>query len=77
MGFELSKFAARMSAIRAARRMTGEQLAEQTGLSLSTIRRYEGGKSEPDFSGAAAIAEALGCSLDELAGLTPAEITIN
>src|ERR671938_576264 len=43
-------------------------LAASVGLDKRQIRRYEAGEAQPSLSAARAIAQALGISLDELAG---------
>lgn len=45
-------------------------LAEQVGLDKRQIRRYEAGEAQPSLSVGRLIADALGISLDELAGAT-------
>ena len=42
------------------------QLARRTGIAPSSISRYENGVQLPDLSTLFAIAEALGCSMDQL-----------
>jgi transcriptional regulator with XRE-family HTH domain len=43
-------------------------LAAAVGMDKRQIRRYEAGDAQPSLSAAKAIADALGVSLDELAG---------
>jgi len=45
-------------------------LAERVGVHVRQIRRYERGEQQPVLGVAAKLAEALGISLDELAGLS-------
>lgn len=49
--------------------MTQDQLGQLIGLYGSAISRYERGHVVPSFARAADIAIALGCSLDDLAGI--------
>lgn len=60
----------RLIAIRHARNMTQQELADKTGISIAQIQRYEKGKSDPTMTAAIALAKALECSLDWLAGLS-------
>lgn len=53
------------------RGLTGPELAEASGVQAKTIYRYERDEHEPPFGIALALADALGMSLDELAGRTP------
>ena len=58
-----------MTAIRYIRKrlnMTQEQLSERTGISQANMSRYESGKRSPKIGTAFKIAEALGCTVDEL-----------
>jgi transcriptional regulator with XRE-family HTH domain len=58
--------------IQNARRAAGlsqPQLARKAGLPVSSLRGYEQGRRQPGLATAARLAVALGCSLDELAGL--------
>lgn len=51
---------------RTAKGLTQEQLAEAVGVSRQTIAKWESGETAPDLEHAAALAEALGTSLDGL-----------
>ena len=51
---------------RTAKGLTQEQLAEVVGVSRQTIAKWESGETAPDLEHAAALAEALGTSLDGL-----------
>lgn len=53
--------ATRMSA-----RLTQEQLAEAVGVSRQTVAKWESGETSPDLEHAAALADALGTTLDAL-----------
>lgn len=46
--------------------MTQKQLSVRTGISQVNLSRYESGKRSPKISMAFKIAEALGCTVDEL-----------
>lgn len=62
----------RLRDLRAARKLTQEQLAEQTGISIAQIRRFESkkgtGRYDCKMSHADKLADVLDCSLDFLAG---------
>jgi XRE family transcriptional regulator, master regulator for biofilm formation len=63
-------FGRRVERMRAKRRLTTQELAEQTGLSYQSLWRIERGtQGEPGVFTAAKIAKALGCSVDYLVGL--------
>ena len=53
-------------ALAARRRMTLDTLSESCGVNLSTLYGVIGGTSDPKLSTVAAIAEALGVTLDRL-----------
>ena len=61
MGIADNILATRMSA-----RLTQEQLAEAIGVSRQTIAKWESGETSPDLEHAAALAEALGTTIDGL-----------
>lgn len=46
--------------------LTQEQLAERLGVSRQTVAKWESGETAPDLGNGAALAEALGVSLDAL-----------
>src|SRR5919202_6166329 len=52
-------------------------LAAAVGLDKRQIRRYEAGEAQPSLSAARAIAQALGISLDELAGSEPRQLDLS
>jgi transcriptional regulator with XRE-family HTH domain len=59
----------RLKQLRAAKGMTQLGLSRATGLSLSIIAQLEQGEtSNPRLNTVKALAKALGCTLDELAG---------
>ena len=55
-----------IQATRLAAHLTQEQLAEKVGVSRQTITKWESGETSPDLEHAAALADALGTSLDDL-----------
>ena len=56
-----------IQATRMAARLTQEQLAEAVGVSRQTVAKWESGETSPDLEHAAALASALGTTLDDLA----------
>ena len=52
-------------------RWTQQELADASGVHVRQVARYELGEQEPRLSTAAALADALGLTLDQLTGLTP------
>ena len=64
----MEKFAERLKEERQKKNMTQAKLAEIAGVSTQTISSYEKGGKSPNLDNAAAIAKALGVSLDYLAG---------
>ena len=61
----------RLKALREARGLTQEQLAEKAGLEPYAIKRMESGYLEPGMGHTARIAGALGIKTTVLAGITP------
>ncbi len=57
-------FAARLHTARAAAGLSLQALATLAQLSRQAIHQFEHGQSEPTFSTAVRLADALGCSLD-------------
>ena len=55
-----------IQATRMGARLTQEQLAETVGVSRQTVAKWESGETSPDLEHAAALAEALGTTLDGL-----------
>lgn len=51
---------------RVAHGLTQKDLAVAIGISQNTICSYETGSSSPSFANAGAIAEVLGCTVDDL-----------
>lgn len=58
--------AANIQATRQAAGLTQEQLAEAVGVSRQTIAKWESGETSPDLEHAAALAEKLGTTVDDL-----------
>lgn len=61
------------TAIRVKRTAAGlsrRELAERVGVSSTQIRRYERGEQSPTLPVARRLADTLGCTLDELAGVS-------
>lgn len=54
--------------IRIKRQMTLEELSRKSGVSRVSINRYELGERCPNIRIAKQLADALGCTLDELVG---------
>lgn len=61
-------FGSRLKARRKEIRMSQTKLCDLTGISQANISLYENGKREPGVFMAILLADALGCSLDWLAG---------
>lgn len=55
--------------LRKAKKLTQTQLSSLSNVSQGKICEYESGKTLPRLDTAARLAKALGCSLDELAGV--------
>ena len=58
----------RMQEIREARHLTREELARKLSVTYHTVRNWETGEREFTLATACMICDALGCTLDELAG---------
>ena len=57
---------ANIQTTRQAVKLTQEQLAEAVGVSRQTVAKWEAGETSPDLEHAAALADALGCTVDAL-----------
>lgn len=68
MKFSKDEFGANLRAARARADMSQEQLANRAGLSASSIIGYENGTMVPGVDKAYAIAQALGCTPNDLMG---------
>jgi transcriptional regulator with XRE-family HTH domain len=60
----------RLQGLRRQKGFTQAGLAEAAGISRRTLEAWEQGKRTMLFEGAVKLADALGCTLDELAGRT-------
>jgi DNA-binding XRE family transcriptional regulator len=58
----------RIKRLREAAGMSQPQLAKAAGVPLTTLRQWEQNRRLPSWEWAVALADGLGCSLDELAG---------
>lgn len=63
---------ANIQATRQAAGLTQEQLAAEVGVSRQTVAKWESGETSPDLEHAAALADALGCTVDALANFDSA-----
>ena len=63
--------AQRLQALRRLAGLSQPQLAKAAGVSVGTLRCWEQARRTPLFDAAVKLADALGVSLDELAGRTP------
>ena len=66
LAFFAMEFPERLTALRKERGMTQQALADQVGLAVLQIRRYEGGTSQPTLDVIRRLAIALGVSADML-----------
>ncbi len=62
------QFHERLSKLMKERGLTQAQLCKLSGIATSAMSHYVRGETEPSFTKAILIANALGCSVDELAG---------
>lgn len=63
-----ARFGARIRTIRESRHWTRPDLAQRSGISTSTLRRWEEGLNEVGITGALALAQAFGMDLQTLLG---------
>ena len=61
----------RLQKARQAAGLSQPQLAEAAGVPVGTLRNWEQGRRVPLLDTAKRVADALGCTLDELAGPAP------
>ena len=71
LGPVLDAVGPRLRSLRKGRGITLSRLAEETGISLSTLSRLEGGQREPTLKLLLPLAKAYGVQLDELVGAPP------
>ena len=64
----MNTFAERLVVLRKRAGFKQEDLASEVGVSIDTIRRWEGEKQEPRLGELIRIADALGVRINELAG---------
>lgn len=69
MGYSNETLARALKVERAKKGWTQDDLARESGVTVNTIARYESGRNMPSLDVAVKMARALGCSVDELAGL--------
>lgn len=68
MAYDNEVTAAELRSRRARLRWSRDQLAEKSGICKASLSDYETGKTVPLLSNAYALAEALGCSINDLCG---------
>jgi transcriptional regulator with XRE-family HTH domain len=61
----------RLQRLRQEKGLSQSQLADAAGIPIGSLRNWERGRREPLLGTAARLADALGVSLDELAGRVP------
>ncbi len=71
MAFSMDTLASNIRTRRRALDLSQSELAERAGLTPDLIWNYERANYTPGADKAYAIAEALGCTLDELCGFAP------
>ncbi len=64
----------RIAALRRAKGLTQDQLAERVGVTAQAVSKWENDNSCPDISILPLIAEVLGVSTDMLLGVTPIDV---
>lgn len=68
-------FAKRLADVRGNRKMSQADLAKRVGISKDTIINWEQGRNTPRLDLACALADALGCALDDLVRPFPATLS--
>ena len=68
MPFSKAEFAERLYQRRVARHMSQADLAERAGMTPDLVWSYENGRYVPGADKAYALAEALGCTINDLCG---------
>ena len=66
--FDKEAFAHRLRVMRVDRRMNQSDLASSSGIAAPIISRYECGENMPGVENLCALAEALGCTPNDLIG---------
>ena len=69
MSFDKEAFATRLRVRRAELDMTQAELSERSGVNIATINSYENGGYTPGADKLCALAEALGCTPNDLFGV--------
>lgn len=64
----MADFKDRLRGMRCERHMTQQELAKAVGVSKASVSNWETGDNQPTLLVAIAIADVLGCTLDQLAG---------
>jgi len=73
----MTTLATRLAELRKARRLSQEDLAAQVHVSRQAVSKWETGQASPDTKTLITLAEVYGVSLDELVGLTVADVRGN
>ena len=73
----METFAERLSKLRKRIGYNQDYFASEVGVSIDTVRRWEGGKQEPRLSDLISIAQVLGTSINELVGEVPLNTVLN
>ena len=61
-------FGPRLAGLRRAAGLTQQQLAERLYVTRQAVSRWESGRTQPDLAGLQGLAQALGCTLEQLVG---------
>lgn len=69
----METFGARLRALREALGLSQSELAARCGLNIDSVQNWEQGRTEPRLSALIQLAQGLGVSLDQLAGIRPAK----
>lgn len=73
ISFDSDAMARNIKVERVKRGWSQEDLAKASGVGLNSIARYETGNVVPGLDNALKLAKALGCSIDDIAGLTSSQ----
>lgn len=71
----MNNFGERLKSLRKAAGITQQELADNLGVHLQTVSKWERGISEPDFSLLGDLASALGVTLEKLLGAAEGDCT--